>query len=84
MMATAERAAKSPLLWSASVSSGGAALRLAEVEAARMAQQVDWGRRATLAQATAVDRHAAQARAMQMLSPLTPPGLRSVLDGSTS
>src|SRR5205085_606304 len=41
-MATSERAAKSPLLWSASVSSGGAALRLAEVEAARMAQQVDW------------------------------------------
>ena len=40
-MATAERSAMSPLLWSASVSSGGAALRLAEVEAARMAQQVD-------------------------------------------
>ncbi len=84
MMATAERAAKSPLLWSASVSSGGAALRLAEVEAARMAQQVDWGGRASLAQATAVDRHRAQARAVQLLSRLTPPGLRSVLDGSTS
>ncbi|MEA2972012.1 MAG: hypothetical protein QOG82_470 [Actinomycetota bacterium] len=83
-MATAERAAKSPLLWSASVSSGGAALRLAEVEAARMAQKVDWGRRASVAQATAADRHRAQSQAAQWLSRLTPPGLRSVLDGSTS
>ena len=83
-MATAERAAKSPLLWSASVSSGGAALRLAEVEAARMAQKVDWGRRASVAQATAADRHRAQSQAVQWLSRLTPPGLRSVLDGSTS
>ena len=82
--ATAERAAKSPLLWSASVSSGGAALRLAEVEAARMAQKVDWGRRASVAQATAADRHRAQSEAVQWLSRLTPPGLRSVLDGSTS
>jgi len=83
-MATAERAAKSPLLWSASVSSGGVAIRLAEVEAARMAQQVDWGRLASLSQATAVDRHRAQARAVNLLSRLTPPGLRSFLDGSTS
>ena len=83
-MATSERAAKSPLLWSASVSSGGAALRLAEVEAARMAQQVDWAGRASMAQATAADRHRAQAEAVQMLSRLTPPALGWVLDGTTS
>jgi hypothetical protein len=83
-MATAERSAMGPLLWSASVTSGGSTLRRAEVEAARMAQQVDWGRRAAEAQATAVDRHQAQAWAVTMLSRLTPPGLRSVLDGSTS
>jgi hypothetical protein len=49
-----------------------------------MAQRVDWGRRASVAQATAADRHRAQAEAVQWLSRLTPPGLRSVLDGSTS
>ncbi|HEX7276326.1 MAG TPA: M23 family metallopeptidase [Acidimicrobiales bacterium] len=80
VMATAERAAKSPLLWSASVSSGGAALRLAEVEAARMAQRVDWGERAVRAQATAVERHLSQQRAVTLLSRLTPPALRAVLD----
>jgi hypothetical protein len=83
-MATAERAAMGPLLWSAAVTSGGTALRLAEVEAARMAQQVDWGRRASQAQATAVNRHQAQEWAVTMLSPLTPPALRPVLGGSSS
>ncbi|MEA2826060.1 MAG: hypothetical protein QOG43_499 [Actinomycetota bacterium] len=83
-LATAERAAIGPLLWSASVSSGGTALRLAEVEAARMAQQVDWGRRATEAQATAVGRHQAREWAVTMLSRLTPPALLPVLGGSAS
>jgi hypothetical protein len=82
--ATSERAAKSPLLWSASVSPGGAVLRLAEVEATRMALRVDWSRRAQLAQANAVDRHRAQQRAMNLLSRLTPAGLRPVLDGGTA
>ncbi len=80
VMATAARSAKGPLLWSASVSSGGAAIRLAEVEAARMAQRVDWGQRAIQAQATAVDRQRAQQRAVVLLSRLTPPALRGLLD----
>ena len=82
--ATSERAAKGPLLWSASVTSGGAVLRLAEVEAARMARRVDWTERAAEAQATAVDRHQAEQRARNLLSRLTPPGLRSVLDSTAS
>jgi len=82
--ATSERAAKSNLLWSASVSSGGAVLRLAEVEAARLAQRVDWSRLALEAQATAVERHQARQRAMSMLSPLTPPVLLAVLDGGAT
>ena len=84
MSATSERAAKSPLLWSASVSSGGAVLRLAEVEATRMALRVDWSGRARLSQANAVERHRAQQRAMNLLSRLTPAGLRSMLDGAAS
>ncbi len=83
-MATAERAAMGPLLWSASVTSGGTSLRLAEVEAARMAQQVDWGRRAFEAQATAVHRHQAREWAVTMLSRLTPPALLPALGGSAS
>ncbi len=82
--ATSERAAKSPLLWSASVGSGGAVLRLAEVEATRMALQVDWSGRALRAQANAVERHRSQQRARNLLSRLTPPGLRAVLDGGAS
>ena len=78
--ATSERSAKSPLLWSASVSSGGAVLRLAEVEAARMALRVDWTARARQAQVHAVDRHKAEQRAVNLLSRLTPEGLRAVLD----
>jgi hypothetical protein len=82
--ATSERAAKSPLLWSASVASGGAVLRLAEVEATRMALRVDWSGRARQTQANAVERHRAQQRARNLLSRLTPPGLRAVLDGGAS
>jgi len=82
--ATSERAAKGPLLWSSSVSSGGAVLRLAEVEAARMALRVDWSRRALQTQAQAVERHLAQQRAVNLFSRLTPPALRSVLGDSSS
>ncbi len=82
--ATSERAAKSPLLWSSSVSSGGAVLRLAEVEAARMALRVDWTGRALQAQATADERHRAEQRAVNLLSRLTPAGLRAVLDPDAS
>jgi len=82
--ATSERAAKSPLLWSASVASGGAVLRLAEVEAARMAHRVDWQGQALRAQATAAERHEARERAVNLLARLTPPGLRAVLDAPST
>lgn len=84
VLATAERSAKGSLMWSAAVTPAGTALRLAEVEAARMAQRVDWRERAVRAQATAVDRQRAQQRAVVLLSRLTPPGLRAVLDSGAS
>jgi len=34
-----------PLLWASSVNPAGSALRLAQVEAARMAESIDWGKR---------------------------------------
>ncbi|MEA2685412.1 MAG: peptidoglycan LD-endopeptidase LytH [Actinomycetota bacterium] len=82
--ATSERAAKSPLLWSASVSPAGTALRLAEVEAARMAMRVDWTGRAVQAQATAGARRQSQLRAVNLLSRLTPEILRPMLDAGVS
>jgi hypothetical protein len=61
-----------PLLWASSVSPTASALRLAEVEAARVADGIDWEERAARAQAEEADWRTAQDVARAVLGPLTP------------
>lgn len=68
-----------PLLWASSLSPTGSALRLAEVEAARLAGGIDWEQQAARAQAAADQRRQADEKARLVLSPLTPPALAGVL-----
>jgi hypothetical protein len=67
------RPAESALLWASSVSAGGGTLRLAEVQAVRMAGSIDWDRRATTAQEQADTLRKARSVASSVLVPLTPP-----------
>ena len=67
------------LLWASSASPVGGALRLAEAAAAGVAREVDWAAEARRQQAAADARRASEARAREVLGPLTPPGLRPVL-----
>ncbi|MDQ4132151.1 MAG: M23 family metallopeptidase [Actinomycetota bacterium] len=60
------------LLWASSVSPTGSAVRLAEVEAARAAEAIDWDLLASEAQAKATLRR-------NVLAPLTPPGFAQIL-----
>ena len=46
-LAGSGRPPETALLWASSVSAGGGTLRVAEVEAVRMAGSIDWDRRAT-------------------------------------
>jgi hypothetical protein len=61
-----------PLLWASSVSPTASALRLAEVQAARVAESIDWEERAARAQAEEADWRTAQEVAAAVLDPLTP------------
>ncbi|HEX2274888.1 MAG TPA: M23 family metallopeptidase, partial [Acidimicrobiales bacterium] len=61
-----------PLLWASSVSPTASALRLAEVQAARVAESIDWEERAARAQAEEAEWRTAQEAARAALGPLTP------------
>jgi hypothetical protein len=63
------------ILWASSFGSTGGALQLAEAEALRAAESVDW----VLQQADAEARAQADLRAIAFLAPLTPPLLADVL-----
>jgi hypothetical protein len=63
------------LLWASSFGSTGGALQLAEAEALRAAETVDW----VAQQAAAEARAQAELRALAFLDPLTPPLLRDAL-----
>lgn len=67
------------LLWASSASPSGGALRLAEAEAVEAARGVDWTRYAARYEREARAWAYAERRAKAILSPLTPPALRSLL-----
>lgn len=67
------------LLWASSASPSGGALRLAEAEAVEAARGVDWARHTARYEREALAWARAERRAKAILSPLTPPALRSVL-----
>ncbi len=69
-----------PLLWAASVNPAGSALRLAQVEAARMADGIDWEQRAARTQDRASARHQSEQSAETFLWRLTPPALSGILE----
>jgi murein DD-endopeptidase MepM/ murein hydrolase activator NlpD len=70
-----------PLLWASSVSPTASALRLAEVQAARVAESIDWEERAARAQAEEADWRTAQEVAAAVLAPLTPSPLGHLVGG---
>ncbi len=72
-LAGSGRSPETALLWASSVSAGGGTLRVAEVEAVRMAGSIDWDRRATTAQLRADVLREARTVASSVLVPLTPP-----------
>jgi murein DD-endopeptidase MepM/ murein hydrolase activator NlpD len=72
-LAGSGRPPETALLWASSVSAGGGTLRVAEVEAVRMAGSIDWDRRATTAQLQADVLREARTVASSVLVPLTPP-----------
>ncbi len=72
-LAGSGRSPETALLWASSVSAGGGTLRVAEVEAVRMAGSIDWDRRATTAQLQADILREARTVASSVLVPLTPP-----------
>ncbi|MBA3266973.1 MAG: M23 family metallopeptidase [Acidimicrobiia bacterium] len=73
-----------PLLWAASVSPAGSALRLAQVEAARMAEGIDWEERAARAVDQATARRRSEGAAVAFLWRLTPELLSGVVGGPGS
>ena len=72
-LAGSGRPPETALLWASSVSAGGGTLRVAEVEAVRMAGSIDWDRRTTAAQQQADVLREARSVASSVLVPLTPP-----------
>lgn len=73
------RSADGPLLWASTLSPGGGALRLAEMELARAAERIDWESRARLDLAEVESRRHARQMAESLLGPVTPPGVRVLL-----
>jgi len=69
-----------PLLWASAVSPTGSALRLAEVQAARVVAGIDWEERAERIEAEEAEWRRATDRAEAVLSLLTPPVLAAVLE----
>jgi hypothetical protein len=72
-----------PLLWASSVTPAGSALRLAEAQVARVADGIDWDRRAAQAQAAVDEWQSADDYSRAMLWWLTPPAL-ATLGSSTA
>ncbi|MEA2827506.1 MAG: hypothetical protein QOG43_1945 [Actinomycetota bacterium] len=72
-LAGSGRPPETALLWASSVSAGGGTLRVAEVEAVRMAGSIDWDSRATTAQQQSDVLREARSVASSVLVPLTPP-----------
>ncbi len=77
----APQQSEAPVLWASSVSPVGSALRLAEIETARLAPTIDWDKVAAEAQQDAVAQHEAADTAHSVLAPLTPPLLNRLLGG---
>jgi len=72
---------EAPVLWASSVSPVGIALRLVEMESARLAPTIDWEKVAVEAQEAAIEQHQAAHAAHAVLAPLTPPLLVRLLGG---
>ena len=70
-----------PLLWASSVNPTGSALRLAEMQVARVAEGIDWEERAARAQAEEANRRASGRVARAVLGPLTPAPLGHLIGG---
>lgn len=68
-----------PLLWASAVGPTGSALRLAEVQAARVVAGIDWEERAARIEAETAEWRRATDRVDTVLSLLTPPVLTAVL-----
>ena len=73
-----------PLLWASSVTPTASALRLAELQAARVADGIDWQERAAQAQAEQAEWGAAEAAARALVVPLTPSPLAHFMGHSAS
>ncbi|MDP9402396.1 MAG: M23 family metallopeptidase, partial [Actinomycetota bacterium] len=71
---------RSQLLWATSVSPAGGAWRLAQAEAMSLATDIDWTSLARKQQARLEDEQRARQLTQALLTPLTPPALRSVPD----
>lgn len=67
------------LLWAGAASPTGGALRIAADEAASVAHDIDWDRRAAAYERVVAQWVWAESRAKAILAPLTPPVLRSFL-----
>ena len=73
-----------PLLWASSVSPTGSALRLAQVEAARLAEGIDWEEREAQALDQVTTRRRSEGAAVAYLWRLTPALLSDVVGGPGS
>ncbi len=71
---------RAQLAWATSSNPTGGALRFAEVEAATASLRVDWASRAEAAKQQQAKLAAADRQAKVLLAPLTPKGLRAVLE----
>jgi murein DD-endopeptidase MepM/ murein hydrolase activator NlpD len=71
--------AMGPLLWASSVSAGGGTIRLAQLQAARMAGRIDWDRMTSAAQAQADAFREGREVARSILAPVTPAVLAPLL-----
>jgi hypothetical protein len=72
-----------PLLWASSVSPAGSALRLAEVQLARVADGIDWERRASQIEAEAFAWRTADDDVRALLWRVTPGALTAILGSPT-
>ena len=68
-----------PLMWASTLAAGGGGLRLAEVELARTLDRIDWGQMVRSDLANAEIEREAQALAISVLGPVTPPGVGLLL-----
>jgi len=76
--------ADAPLMWASTLASAGGGLRLAEADLARSVDLIDWTQVTRSELADAESRRQAQALAVSLLGPVTPPGVSLLLEAGGS